>query len=97
MSTFEEVSAIDESIVWPSNNIDSGPSFAQMLRQNGHRSGNAWPSIKTRSNPPPPPPEITPVQQIDEEGYVSLRNFNPTFGDALAQALEQSSLVESGI
>lgn len=75
-----------------------------MLRQQngGQRSGNSssWPSIKTRSNPPPPENQIQqPIQQIDGDdgGYVSLRNFNPTFGDALAQALEQSSLEESGI
>ena len=65
-----------------------------MLRQDGNRSGNAWPSIKSRSNTLPENPP--PVNPLDEDGYVSLRTFNPTFGDALAQALEQSSLVESG-
>ncbi|XP_043468016.1 RING finger protein 10 isoform X2 [Leptopilina heterotoma] len=100
LTPFEEVSSsltsVDESLVWPSNNADSGPSFAQMLRQNGQRSGNSWPSIKTRSNPPPE--NQPPIQQVvDDDGYVSLRNFNPTFGDALAQALEQSSLVESAV
>lgn len=82
LSTFDEPSLVDEF-------ADPSPSFAQMLRQNGQRSSNPWPSIKPRSS-------IQPVQEVNEDGYNSLRNFNPTFGDALAQALEQSSLTDAG-
>lgn len=67
-----------------------------MLRQNASRSSNAWPAMKSRSNVPAETPP--PGHGIDEdnEGYVSLRTVKPTFGDALAQALEQTSLMEPG-
>ena len=67
-----------------------------MLRQNISHSGNAWPAIKSRSNVRA---ETSPSgNEIDEdaETYASMPSMNPTFGDALAQALEQSSLMESG-
>lgn len=98
-SSFDEVPSLVEEpmISWPSNNADSGPSFAQMLRQTGNRAavdGNiAWPSTKGQSNVAMPPA----TNQLDEDGYVSLRTYNPTFGDALAQALEQSTVLDTAV
>ncbi|KAK0174727.1 hypothetical protein PV327_010464 [Microctonus hyperodae] len=89
---------------------DSGPSFAQMLQNKDSRrestSQRAWPSVGS-SNQKSPVSGVSgnatwvvnnrPIagSSTDLDDYASVPTYNPSFGDVLAQALEQTELLDS--
>ncbi|KAI4495232.1 hypothetical protein M0804_001433 [Polistes exclamans] len=91
LSTFDEVVSTTTKLT---NSNEQGPSFAEMLRNTGSRikkTSKAWPSIKT-----------TPLERlrntnenIEEDDNAHAPSYNQSFGDALAQALEQTKLLDS--
>ncbi|EFN85979.1 RING finger protein 10 [Harpegnathos saltator] len=102
-STFDEVAAGQEniSLLEHSHEQQQGPSFAEMLRNTRTpiKSTNAWPSVtsipsRTRSG------AVGIVsnedEDVEEAYYASPPSNNQCLGDALARALEQTRLDDSG-
>ncbi|XP_031778817.1 RING finger protein 10 [Nasonia vitripennis] len=73
-----------------------GPSFAQMLQTNGSRTV-AWPSLSTSKRAEPNNPPAARIQQhenIDPEMEEYLApSYSQSLGDALAQVLEKTELL----
>lgn len=90
-------------------NTYAGPSFATMLATE-KKQAPVWPDLKPTSSPSVPLKLINVTgskmkssvnirapsdSEVEPEGYEHVPAFNTSFGDALAQALEQAEKVES--
>lgn len=102
MSSFDDIASVveGEAISWPVA-ADRGRSFAQMLQTNGSRKTAAWPSLScSRKVASDAPITGSPVQQAtnvdpEMEEYAPPA-YSQSLGDALAQALEKSELLNQG-
>lgn len=92
LSTFDEVVSTTRKI---SNPNEQGPSFAEMLRNTGARfkAGRSWPSVK----PTLPERSKSVRSDIEEDDCAHAPSYSQSFGDALAQALEQTKLLNAGM
>ncbi len=76
---------------------NQGPSFAQMLQTNGSRKTVAWPSLSTSKRVESNNPSVVKPQQhenIDPEMEEYLApSYSQSLGDALAQVLEKTELL----
>ncbi|KAL2721086.1 RING finger protein 10 [Vespula maculifrons] len=90
LSTFDEVVSTTRKI---SNPNEQGPSFAEMLRNTGARfkAGRSWPSVK----PTLPERSKSVRSDIEEDDCAHAPSYSQSFGDALAQALEQTKLLNA--
>ncbi|XP_043787234.1 RING finger protein 10 isoform X2 [Apis laboriosa] len=91
LSTFDEIVTSKQTDI-PQ---ESGPSFAEMLRNTGTRlkSQTVWPSINSNHGKPYSSMTIqSSSKNTEEEDYVSVPSYSQSFGDALAAALEQTKL-----
>lgn len=90
-STFDEVVSTTKKEIDQSQ--EQGPSFAQMLRNNGTRfkSKTTWPSVNatcsTRSK--------SDRSDAEDDDCASAPSYSQSFGDALAQALERTKLLDA--
>ncbi|KAI4499969.1 hypothetical protein M0802_004839 [Mischocyttarus mexicanus] len=90
LSTFDEVVSTTTKL---NNSNEQGPSFAEMLRNTSARikTVKAWPSIKTI----PPEESRNTNADIEEDDNAHAPSYNQSFGDALAQALERTKLLNA--
>lgn len=91
LSTFDEIVTSKQTDI-PQ---ESGPSFAEMLRNTGTRlkSQTVWPSINSNHGKPYSSMTVqSSSKNTEEEDYVSVPSYSQSFGDALAAALEQTKL-----
>lgn len=103
-SSFDDESAsfVDDN-TWTLSQNDPGPSFAQMLRNKGSRmpSSSTWPSIPHFNNSNKPENGAwgqKPPTASNEDDYESAPPaYSQNFGDVLAQALEQSELLDTTV
>lgn len=91
LSTFDEVVSTTRNEI--SNSQEQGPSFAEMLRNTGTRlkSEKAWPSVNTKCSVK----SKSAKSDMDEDDYASAPSYSQSFGDALAQALERTKLLDA--
>lgn len=103
-STFDEVATGSRNISFLEDSHEQSVgqlSFAEMLRNTRRpvKTSNTWPSVTSsvRSRTCPDILTDNDDEDVEEAYYASPPSNNQCFGDALARALEQTKLEDSGI